>query len=126
LGIPANKLVIGAAFYGRMWENVPDTRNGLYQSGKFKKGVNYKNFREELSTEKGFISYWDDVSKAPYSYNPQQKLFITYDDKRSIELKTKYVVDHHLNGIMFWEITNDTNENGLLHAIDEVKKNYKD
>jgi chitinase len=77
LGIPANKLVIGAAFYGRMWENVSDTRNGLYQSGNFKRGVNYKNFSEELSTEKGFISYWDDVSKAPYSYNPQQKLFIT-------------------------------------------------
>lgn len=125
LGIPANKLVIGAAFYGRMWENVSDTKNGLYQSGKFKRGLNYRSFGKELTAANGFISYWDDVTKAPYAYNPQQKLFITYDDKRSMELKTKYVVDHRLNGIMFWEITNDTYKNGLLYTIDEVKKGYR-
>ena len=125
MGIPANKLVIGAAFYGRMWENVAATRNGLYQSGKFKRGVNYKNFNTELTPSKGFVSYWDDVTKAPYSYNSQEKLFITYDDKRSMELKTKYVVDHHLNGIMFWELTNDSYEDGLLNTIDQMKKKYK-
>ncbi len=125
IGIPANKLVIGAAFYGRMWENVPATRNGLYQSGKFKRGVDYKNFNTELATSKGFVSYWDDVTKAPYSHNAQEKLFITYDDKRSMELKTKYVADHHLNGIMFWELTNDSYKEGLLDTIDQVKKKYK-
>jgi hypothetical protein len=35
------------------------------------------------------------------------------------------VADHHLNGIMFWEITNDAYAGGLLDAIDGVKKNYK-
>ena len=75
IDIPANKLVIGAAFYGRMWESVPSARNGLYQSGKFLKGVNYKKFNSELSTEKGFIAYWDDVAKAPYSYNADKKNF---------------------------------------------------
>jgi len=125
LGIPSNKLVVGAAFYGRMWENVSATNNGLYQTGKFKKGVNYRNFSKELTTSNGFIFHWDDVAKAPYAYNPQQKLFITYDDKRSMELKTKYVVDRQLNGIMFWELTNDTYKDGLLYTIDQVKKNYK-
>src|SRR5687768_14177310 len=66
LGIPSNKLVIGAAFYGRIWENVAEKKNGLYQSGKFKKGVNYKNFEQEISATKGFVLYWDDVTKAPY------------------------------------------------------------
>lgn len=124
LGIPANKIVIGAAFYGRMWENVAATKNGLYQSGKFKKGVDYKNFAQELTPSNGFVLYWDDVTKAPYAYNPKEKLFVTYDDKRSMELKTKYVVDHKLNGIMFWEITNDTFKDGLLETIDHVKRTY--
>jgi len=124
LGIPSNKLVIGAAFYGRMWENVPDTRHGLYQSGKFKTGLNYNRFKTELSKEKGFVSYWDDVAKAPYSYNAAEKLFITYDDKRSMELKARYVTEHRLNGIMFWEITNDTYTGGLLDAIDGVMVKY--
>jgi chitinase len=125
IGIPTNKLVIGAAFYGRMWENVSAENNGLYQNGKFKKGINFRDFAKDLGESNGFVSYWDDVSKAPFAYNPKQKLFITYDDKRSMELKTKYVVDRRLNGIMFWELTNDANENGLLHTIDQVKKNYK-
>lgn len=121
LGIPANKLVIGAAFYGRMWEGVPSTRNGLYQAGKFKMGINYNKFKTELSEANGFISYWDDVAKAPYAYNATKGLFITYDDKRSIGIKTKYAIDNKLNGIMFWEITNDTHRDGLLDAIHRVK-----
>ena len=69
--------------------------------------------------------YWDDVTKSPYAYNPQQKLFVTYDDKRSMDLKAKYVVDQRLNGIMFWELTHDTYKDGLLQTIDNVKKNYR-
>jgi chitinase len=125
LGIPRNKLVIGAAFYGRMWEGVPADNNGLYRPGKFKAGVDYKDFPSQLSPEKGFIYYWDDVAKAPYVYNPSSKLFITYDDKRSIALKTQYVVDHQLEGIMFWELTHDPYRDGLLQTIDSVKTNYK-
>ena len=106
-------------------EVINSAQKNLYQSGKFKRGVNYKNFAKELSSAKGFVSYWDDVVKAPYSYNPQQKLFVTYDDKRSMDLKAKYVVDHRLNGIMFWELPHDTFQNGLLESIDQVKKNYK-
>ena len=92
-------------------------------TGKFKKGVNYKNFSRELSPSNGFVLYWDDVTKAPYAYNAKEKLFVTYDDKRSLELKTKYVIAQKLNGIMFWEITQDTYSDGLLHTIDQVKKN---
>lgn len=125
LGVPPNKLVLGAAFYGRMWENVPDIREGLYQQGKFRTMVNYNTFKSVLSAEKGFKSSWDDTAKAPYSYNAVEKLFVTYDDKRSMDLKTKYVVDHHLNGIMFWELTNDTHSGGLLDTINGVKSTYK-
>ncbi len=122
MGIPSNKLVIGAAFYGRMWEDVPPAHNGLYQSGTFKQSLKYNKFKTELSKDKGFVSYWDDAAKAPYAYNAEKRLFITYDDKKSMELKTKYAVSNKLNGIMFWEITNDTYNDGLLQAIHAVKK----
>lgn len=125
MGVPSNKLVIGAAFYGRMWENVSAERNGLYQSGKFKRGLNFNRFSSELTPEKGWTKYWDNTTKAPYAYNAGQKLFITFDDPKSMELKTKYAVDRKLNGIMFWEITNDTSIGGLLNAIHNVKQSYK-
>ncbi|WP_333820547.1 glycoside hydrolase family 18 protein [Ohtaekwangia sp.] len=117
MGVPANKLVIGGAFYGRMWEGVASVNNGLYQSGKFKAGIDFKNFEQELPAEKGFVRYWDDVAKAPYMYNAQQQLFVTYDDKQSMALKTAYAIDHKLDGIMFWELSLDTNKDGLLDAI---------
>ncbi|WP_142603085.1 glycoside hydrolase family 18 protein [Solitalea koreensis] len=121
LGIPANKLAIGAAFYSRIWENVPDTNNGLYQPGRFKNSINFKNYDALLSEKNGFNHYWDDIAKAPYLYNAEQKLFVTYDDKRSIKLKTQYVINKHLNGIMFWELSEDTLTDGLLDVIDSVK-----
>lgn len=117
IGVPANKLVIGGAFYGRMWEGVASTNNGLYQSGKFKAGVDFKNFDKQISEQKGFVKYWDDVAKAPYAYNAAEKLFITYDDKRSLALKTQYAIDQKLDGIMFWELSLDTDKDGLLDAI---------
>lgn len=121
LGIPSNKIVIGAAFYGKIWENVPDTSNGLYQPAKFKSTSQYKRLVNEFTAANGFNYYWDDTAKAPYLYNPAQKLFVTYDDKRSVQLKTQYVIDKKLGGIMFWQLTEDTFEDGLLDAIDAAR-----
>lgn len=122
LGIPREKIVIGAAFYARVWENVPATDNGLYQSGKFKTSIDYKRFPSLLSTEKGFTFYWDEKAKAPYAYNAAEKLFATFDDKLSIEHKTQYVIDQKLDGIMFWELSLDTYTNGLVDTIYKFKK----
>ena len=54
-GVDKNKIVIGAAFYGRMFENVKDTLNGLYQQGKFLKSVQKRNFETQLSPDSGFV-----------------------------------------------------------------------
>ncbi len=98
------KLIIGAAFYSRVWKNVSEQNNGLYQSGTFKTSVGYKNLPTQLSKDSGFVYHWDDVVKAPYAYNSAQKLFATFDDKRSIALKSNYVIEKNLGGIMFWQV----------------------
>ncbi|MDQ2719990.1 MAG: glycoside hydrolase family 18 protein [Bacteroidota bacterium] len=124
LGVPKNKIVIGAAFYGKEWENVADTGYGIYQRGKYRTNITFRNFDTGMSADSGFISHWDSTANAPYVYNPVKKLFVTYDDKRSIALKTKYALDKGLGGIMFWELAYDSYKNGLLDVIDKVKKNY--
>jgi chitinase len=118
IGVPRDKIVIGAAFYARVWENVPAENNGLYQPGKFKTSVNFKQFPSKLS---GFQLYWDETAKAPYGYNPAQKQFATFDDRRSMALKTQYAIDQKLDGIMFWELSQDTYTDGLVDAIYNVK-----
>jgi len=120
LGVPSDKIVIGAAFYARVWENVSEENNGLYQTGKFKTSFGFRKFSTSLS---GFQQYWDDTTQAPYAYDAANKTFATFDDKRSLALKTKYAIDHKLNGIMFWELSHDTYEDGLVDTIFKVKTN---
>ena len=116
-GVAPGKIVIGAAFYARIWGGVGATNHGLYQSGKFRKAFNYQKFGDSLSVAAGFTTYWDAVAQAPYAYNAQRQEFATFDDKKSIALKTKYVRDKKLGGIMFWELTCDQPRNGLLDAM---------
>ena len=119
-GVKRSKLIIGAAFYTRIWQNVEATNNGLYQSGKFKGAMPYSRFSNEFVPEKGYQVYWDDVSKAPYAYNAKEKLFATFDDKRSITEKSLYVKKHKLGGIMFWQLGEDKANNGLLQTINTI------
>ncbi|WP_331344345.1 glycoside hydrolase family 18 protein [Cellvibrio sp. UBA7661] len=116
-GIASEKIVIGTAFYARMWEQVADTNNGLYQPGVHIDGADYKEFAARFSTENGFVYHWDDVAKAPTYYNPSTKVFATFDDPRSMAEKAQYVKEHKLGGMMFWQLPHDTDENGLLNAI---------
>ena len=121
IGVPGEKIVIGAAFYARIWENVSRENNGLYQSGKFKSGVNFKDFDAVLSERKGYTHYWDETAQAPYAYNASKKLFATFDNKRSIARKTRYVMEEGLDGIMFWELPHDTFDGGLVDTIYTLK-----
>jgi chitinase len=122
IGVPKNKLVVGAAFYGRVWENVENVNNGLCQSGKFKTSVGHRNLEAYLMSNPGFTSYWDTTAQARYYYNPSLRLFLTLDDPESITLKTLYAKERGLNGIMFWELANDESQGGLLDVIWNITK----
>ena len=122
IGFPKNKLVIGAAFYARIFDADVDANNGLYQPGKFDHGFSWKDFDMDALKKDGYVYYWDDVAKAPYMYNAAKKKIITFDNERSIELKTKYAIDKKLDGIMFWQLADDKTQNGLLDAIDKALK----
>ncbi|MFC3880345.1 glycoside hydrolase family 18 protein [Algoriphagus namhaensis] len=119
-GVKPNQIVIGSAFYGRVWGGVPADNNGLYQlSGRMHIGwMAYHQIREKYEQDSNFERFWDEKAKAPFMYNAQEGLFVSYDDTVSVALKTKYTMDKGLGGIMFWELGNDTKEEGsLLDAI---------
>jgi chitinase len=64
----------------------------------------------------GFVRYWDEMSQAPYLWNPEKQTFITYDDEESVTAKSRYALQRGLAGAMFWEYHGDK-DNRLLHAI---------
>ncbi|MEX2564893.1 MAG: glycoside hydrolase family 18 protein [Cyclobacteriaceae bacterium] len=119
-GVDPKQIVIGSAFYGRVWKSVPPENNGLYQrSGGIHIGwMAYHQIRERYETDSSFHRYWDAIAKAPYMYHSEDSLMVSYDDTVSVRQKTKYAMDKGLGGIMFWELGNDTKEEGsLLDAI---------
>ncbi len=118
--VPANKLIIGAAFYARVWAQVADSNHGLYQAGQFERGVAYKNFPAYFSDTSGFVYYRDKKAKAPYQYNQRKQLFATFDDKWSIREKSKFIRKKKLGGIMFWELSEDPPQNGLVDEINRA------
>ena len=121
IGIPKSKIIVGAAFYGRIWENVPDINNGLFQNAKFRKAI---SFNKLDNLDDGFEFYWDETAKAPYAFNKTKNEFLSFDNKESVSLKAKYVIDQDLKGIMFWQLGEDLSSNGLLEAI--KNRIYKD
>jgi chitinase len=120
-GVPAEKLVIGGAFYTRTWKNVENINNGLYQAGEHIPGADFKNFATTYTEANGWKYFYDEKAQAPYWYNATTKTFATSDDIKSIKAKTEYVKAKKLGGIMFWELTLDSPKNGMVNAIYEVK-----
>jgi chitinase len=122
-GVDPKQIVIGGAFYGKGWKGVPPDNNGLYQPNQgTSRNAPYAVIVEEYENKNGFVKYWDPVAKAPYLYNAEEKLFMSYEDKQSIKLKTEYAIDTGLGGIMFWQLRGDAEKDGLLDAINEVVK----
>jgi chitinase len=116
-GVPAHKLVIGGAFYVRIWKNASSVNNGLYQAGETTSGVDYNRYPTRLTTENGWTYYWDTRAMASYWYNEKDKMFASGDNKTSMKAKTAYAKKKMLGGMMFWELTLDTPRNGLLDVI---------
>ncbi len=116
-GVSPAKIVIGAAFYGRMFQVTDTINKGLYRPCSFYRGVSWRNMNDSISTSRGFTTYWDDIAKAPYAFNPERKILMTYDDNMSVSFKVQYVKQNKLGGIMFWQLADDKYRGGLLDAI---------
>ena len=118
-GVPADKIVLGVPFYGHVWGHVAATNNGLFQPGDPVPNAysTYGKLTQDFANQ-GFTRYWDAKASVPYLYNPQKQIFVSYEDPESLALKCKYVIDHHLAGIMFWEYESDPSGK-LLDAIDK-------
>lgn len=124
-GVPAHKLVVGLAFYGRGGVVASTDKRGFDQKilSNFRVG-GYTYIKDSLTKMKGFRTYWDRKAKAPYLFNATEKKFATYDNERSVKYKCRYVRKHKLGGVMFWQYSSDPK----LYLLNTVCRNldYKD
>jgi len=116
-GVAAGKIVLGVPFYGHVWGQVPAANHGLYQPGKNVKNAWVRFGGVDAMLKNGFVRYWDPVAKAPYLYNAEKQMFVSYEDAESVALKCRYVLDGKLRGVMFWDYESD-GSGALLNAVD--------
>ncbi len=117
-GVPAEKLILGIAFYGRAWQ----LQNGNPKAyprtiANVEQGGGYTFIKDSLLTNSSYKRHWDRRAKAPYLYNADLKRFVSYDDERSVKAKCEYVKKRGLAGVMFWEYFSDP-KTYLLSEID--------
>ncbi len=116
-GVAPHKLLIGAALYGREFDDVKPDHHGLYQSyGHYGGEHSWPRLQAGFINRHGFVRYWDAQAQAPYLWNAATRQFISYDDPQSIAAKAAFVKAQHLGGIMYWEQSEDP-QNVLLEAI---------
>ena len=104
-GIPADKIVAGCGLYALRWTGVEDGgTHGLYQGGTCDyTNLHYSAIKYGFVNKGGYVRYWDEKAGAPYLYNATQKVFISYDDEQSVELKCKIVAEEKVRGIMVFD-----------------------
>jgi chitinase len=106
-GVPPAKLVLGVPFYGRAWAEVDstDADGGLYRPGKAPKerlDTHYASLAALIGHD-GYERRWDGVSQAPFLWNAGKKIFVSFDDPESLRVKSRYIRERGLGGVMFWE-----------------------
>lgn len=124
-GVPAEKLMIGAAFYSRRWTNIPEGgTHGLgqrcddpndHESGLF--GPGFAKLAENYIDKNGYTAHFDEKCGASYLYSEAERTFISYDDERSVSAKAKYAAENGLYGVMYWEHSSDPTRR-LMDALD--------
>lgn len=121
-GVSADRLLMGAAFYSRKWEDLKDNENhGLLElcpkGGGY--GPDYDILVKDYINKNGFVEYWDDEAKAPYLFDGS--VFLSYDNPRSLQEKVRYIKEKGYGGIFYWEHKCDSTRT-LLDAICQEMK----
>jgi GH18 family chitinase len=138
---PPEKVALGIPFYGRGWsklEKDPAKPNapiifGLNKGGPgVTKSVNtggepgltcWKDLRDWVNKSPN-IEVFDDVSKTNYCNNPSTGETWTYDNPKSVAIKSKYVNQYKLAGVMIWQLSDDVRD-GRESLLDAVVNNLE-
>jgi len=117
-GVLADKLVLGVPFYGRGFRVKDATNDGLYQpyTEPYAAG-DWRDIQSKLLKDPKWTQHWHDVAQTPYLFNGDEKIFVSYEDAKSIALRSQLAKQRGLRGVFMWELTGDDDQRSLLKAM---------
>ncbi|MEO9967239.1 MAG: glycosyl hydrolase family 18 protein [Reichenbachiella sp.] len=146
MGIPASKINMGSAFYGRgvitdgsaALNATTVKRNETVQpDGPITTCSDFTNWprdvydgtpnyfyikQQALGVNSGWTEHWDDQAKVPYL--TKDNFFLSYDNEQSIGLKAQYVIDNHLAGTIVWTVYGDLEISGTVESFGTKLKRW--
>ncbi|GAB1599458.1 chitinase-3-like protein 1 [Argonauta hians] len=114
LGAPKDKLVLGMTAAGNTYTLKNASQNGLGaavagagEQGPYTKQIGFLSYYEICNKLKkdNYTYEWDNIQKVPFAYKGKQ--WIGFDDYKSIQLKTKWLISQKLAGAMLWSLDLD-------------------
>jgi chitinase len=113
-GVPSHKIVSGVPFYGKGWTGVSQENHGLYQPAKdaSKSPADYRSLK--AMPEDADRQFYPKMATCSIWNNNE---FFSYDCPQAMRAKLQYARQHHLGGVMFWEMGQDTSDAELLKSL---------
>ncbi|KAF8316363.1 glycoside hydrolase [Clavulina sp. PMI_390] len=109
-GIAPPKLVIGIPLYGRSFLNTNGPGHPFSGIGQGSWEAGSYDYR--ALPLPGSSVYQDHQSIASWSYNPQTREMISFDDEPTSLAKASWILDLGLGGAMYWELSGDKETGG--------------
>jgi len=111
--VPPEKIVLGISTYGRAYWLQDATKNDFQDPADTEKDLvkgEYAKLKGTLAKYEICDMKWTNTvtenrAEAPYSYNVENKIWVGYDDKVSIERKINcLVIPEKLGGVGVWTL----------------------
>jgi chitinase len=145
-GVPPAKYTMGIPVYAVGWTGVANVNHGLYQNSAAVSPVlladgsgpcpnvdgaspspgcdtlltpgflTYATV-ENLINKNGYIAWYDAARIEGTLYNSATGTFYTYDDPRSVAVKTAYIKKKKLGGAYVWALNHDDADGSLTKAV---------
>jgi chitinase len=115
-GVNASDINLGISLYGRGYYGC-DHPGASYSTldGDWQRTLwDAKDLPPVGSSER-----WDEDSQAAWSFDPEQRLVVSYENGRSIAAKSSYIQNEaKLGGVCFWDVTADkAGANSLIRQV---------
>lgn len=121
-GVPNSKIVVGVPFYGVVQNRQYDESTGKWTQFAKTRTISYHYIKESYMNNPDYYVRYDENSQVPYIISTDGTTFISYDNAKSIQVKSNYIKDNGLAGMMYWQNGAD-NTGTLLGAISSYLKN---
>jgi len=131
-GVPAKKLTMGLAWYGRGFRAASTNNDGLYQASQ---GADTTGFAEvgwsqlrsqilrssPVTPVTGWRRTFRDAPVCPTLFNAGTRSLIAYDDPETTIRKSAWAKQRGFGGVMVWSLDMDVNREMLAATISPWK-----